>query len=82
MKLVLCICIFIFPTSLFADDFGPLKGFTLGNGKSNAIVILHGDGGPGRYDAFAAQLAKKHRNSTIITLLRPGYKQKTFGAKT
>lgn len=56
-----------------AFEFGPLKGPAYGNGNKVLLVILHGDGGPGRYDGMAAALAKAVPNATVVTLNRPGY---------
>lgn len=59
-----------------AQSLAPLTGEVWGSGNKNVVVVLHGDGGPGRYDSFAAKMAKTHRGSTIITLNRPGYRYK------
>ncbi|MBZ0128160.1 MAG: lysophospholipase [Rhodobacteraceae bacterium] len=56
-----------------AFEFGPLKGPVHGNGNQVLLVILHGDGGPGRYDKMAAALAKAVPGSTVVALNRPGY---------
>lgn len=56
-----------------AFEFGPLKGQVYGGGNKALVVILHGDGGPGRYDGMAAALAKAVPNTTVVTLNRPGY---------
>lgn len=58
-----------------AFEFGPLVGKVWGSGNRNLIVILHGDGGPGRYDGFAKAFAARHPGTTLVTLLRPGYRQ-------
>ncbi|MCB1368823.1 MAG: alpha/beta fold hydrolase [Rhodobacteraceae bacterium] len=56
-----------------AFEFGPLKGPVHGDGNRALLVILHGDGGPGRYDKMAAALAKAVPGSTVVALNRPGY---------
>jgi len=71
--------IFAFVFALFlapmvqAFEFGPLKGPVLGSGNKTLVVILHGDGGPGRYDKMAARLAKSVPSATVVALNRPGY---------
>lgn len=67
---------FCFSISALAFEFGPLKGEVWGAGNRALIVILHGDGGPGRYDGFADRLARTYKNTTVVTLNRPGYGRK------
>ncbi|MEL7117337.1 MAG: alpha/beta hydrolase, partial [Pseudomonadota bacterium] len=52
----------------------PLTGVVWGSGNRNLVVILHGDGGPGRYDAYADALAKAARGTTVVTLTRPAFR--------
>lgn len=59
-----------------AQDMSPLTGEVWGSGNRNVVVILHGDGGPGRYDAYAAALAKSKPATTVITLNRPAFAYK------
>lgn len=59
-----------------ALDMSPLKGVAWGDGNRNLVVILHGDGGPGRYDGYANALAKAARGTTVVTLTRPGFRGK------
>jgi len=81
MKNIIFVFLLFFPSQLLAESFGPLEGFRWGGGTKNIVVIIHGDGGPGRYDSFAGALASRYKNSTIITLLRPGYKQGKLRSK-
>lgn len=55
-------------------SLGKLKGDVWGSGNRNLVVILHGDGGPGRYDAYAKGLAAAAKGTTVVTLVRPGFK--------
>lgn len=59
-----------------ALDMGGLTGEVWGSGNRALVVILHGDGGPGRYDGFARQSAQRHQGTTVVTLNRPGYSYK------
>lgn len=61
------------PQTAQAFEFGPLKGPVYGSGSKTLVVILHGDGGPGRYDGMAAALAKAVPSATVVALNRPGY---------
>ena len=63
-------------SAAFALDTSPLKGVAWGDGNRNLVVILHGDGGPGRYDAYANALAKAAKGTTVVTLTRPGFRGK------
>lgn len=58
-------------------DMGQLRGVTWGSGNRNLVVILHGDGGPGRYDAYAASLAQSAPGTTVVALTRPGFRGAT-----
>ncbi len=69
---VLAVAIWASPFAM-ALEFGPLKGPVLGTGTKTLVVILHGDGGPGRYDTMAANLAKSVPSATVVALNRPGY---------
>lgn len=62
--------------SASALDMSPLKGVAWGSGDRNLVVILHGDGGSGRYDAYANALAKAASGTTVVTLTRPGFRGK------
>ena len=55
-------------------DLGPLSGEVWGSGNRNLVVILHGDGGPGRYDRFAAHIANTTPATTVVTLTRPAFR--------
>ncbi|GGX64773.1 hypothetical protein GCM10007385_37360 [Tateyamaria omphalii] len=56
-----------------ALSMGQLTGEVWGSGNRNLVVILHGDGGPGRYDSYADTLAQSTRDTTVVTLNRPAY---------
>lgn len=56
-----------------ALSLGKLKGDVWGSGNRNLVVILHGDGGPGRYDGYAKGLAAAAKGTTVVTLVRPGF---------
>lgn len=58
-------------------DMGQLRGQVWGSGNRNLVVILHGDGGPGRYDAYAASLAQSAPGTTVVALTRPGFRGAT-----
>lgn len=55
-------------------NMGKMKGDIWGSGNRNLVVILHGDGGPGRYDAYAKSLAAAAKGTTVVTMVRPGFK--------
>ncbi|MDA7426475.1 alpha/beta hydrolase family protein [Thalassococcus lentus] len=58
----------------FALDMGQMAGDVWGSGNRNLVVILHGDGGPGRYDSYAKALASAAKGTTVVTLVRPGFR--------
>ncbi|HHS94169.1 MAG TPA: alpha/beta hydrolase, partial [Rhodobacterales bacterium] len=58
-------------------DMGKLAGAVFGSGNQNLVVILHGDGGPGRYDKYAQSVARSVPNTTVVTLTRPGFRGAT-----
>lgn len=60
-----------------ALDMGQLTGAVFGSGNRNLVVILHGDGGPGRYDRYAQSLAQSAPGTTVVTLTRPGFSGST-----
>lgn len=74
---LLILCLVALSTPVFAIDMSPLKGVVWGSGNRNLIVILHGDGGPGRYDSYAKALAKSNSGTTVVTLTRPAFKYTT-----
>ncbi len=55
-------------------NMGKLKGDVWGSGNRNLVVILHGDGGPSGYDAYAKALAAAAKGTTVVTMVRPGFK--------
>lgn len=54
-------------------DLGPLRGSVFGSGNRNLVVILHGDGGPNRYAAYAEALAGAAAGTTVVALTRPAF---------
>jgi pimeloyl-ACP methyl ester carboxylesterase len=62
-----------FMSSAMALDMAKMTGEVWGSGNRNLVVILHGDGGPGRYDNFAKSVAALKSGTTVVTLNRPGY---------
>ncbi len=78
---ILVALLLLVATAATAFEFGPLKGEVYGNGTKNLVVILHGDGGPGRYDNFAKRVANSTPNATVVTLNRPGYGRGKYRSK-
>ncbi len=76
----LALVLSFFGTLASALDMSPLKGVTWGSGNKNLVVILHGDGGTGRYDGYAASLAKAAKGTTVVTLTRPAFRGRTGGS--
>jgi hypothetical protein len=68
-----CAIMALTTTGLHALDMAKMTGEIWGGGNRNLVVILHGDGGPGRYDGFAQAIAKANSGTTVVTLNRPGY---------
>jgi predicted esterase len=59
------------------NGLGPLKDRIYGGGTNALIVLLHGDvsrGGPAGYMYdFAQSISRRHSDTTVVALLRPGY---------
>ncbi len=72
VRSALSLCL-LAPLPAAAVDMSPLVGQVLGSGNRNLVVILHGDGGPGRYDEYAQALAAAASRTTVVTLNRPGF---------
>jgi len=68
------VCALVFPGWALALDLGTLKGEVFGSGTRALVVILHGDSGPGsHYSRYAAALAKRESNTTVVVLTRPAF---------
>lgn len=66
--LFLCIA-----TPSLAEMFGPISGQVHGTGAKALVIVLHGDSGPDYITSFAADLARRNPQSTVIQMARPGY---------